>query len=89
MQVHNGKARGSSRLARIGVELSREARVRLGWMDFYRRTHNAAWTCRHFGISRQTFYRWQRRYDPFDLRTLESGSHRPHRPTSADLVFSS
>ena len=23
--------------------------------------------CSHFGISRQTFYRWQRRYDPFDL----------------------
>ena len=87
MQVHNGKARGSSRLARSGVELSREARVRLGWMDFYRRTHNAAWTCRHFGISRQTFYRWQRRYDPFDLRTLESGSHRPHRQRQPTWTF--
>ena len=43
-----------------GVELSREARVRLAWMDFYRRCGNVAHTCRHFGISRQTFYRWQR-----------------------------
>src|SRR5205807_1492615 len=30
-----------------------------------------------FGISRQTFYRWQRRYDPYDLTTLEEHSHRP------------
>ena len=40
--------------------------------------------CRHFGISRQTFYRWQRRYDPQDLCTLEDRSHRPQhrrRPT--------
>jgi hypothetical protein len=39
MQVHNLKARGSSRLARTGVELSREARVRLAWMDFYRENY--------------------------------------------------
>jgi len=39
---------------------------------------------RYFGISRQTFYRWKRRYDPQNLSTLEEGSHRPHhrrRPT--------
>jgi hypothetical protein len=55
MQVHRGKRPGSGRLARAGVELSREARVRLAWMDFYRRYRNVARTCRHFGISRQTF----------------------------------
>src|SRR5580692_103234 len=87
MQVHSGKARGSSRLARTGVELSREARVRLAWMDFYRESHNAARTCRHFGISRQTFYRWQRRYDPFDLSTLESRSHRPRRQRQPTWTF--
>jgi len=38
---------------------------------------NAARTCRHFGISRQTFYRWLRRFDRHDLRTLEGRSHRP------------
>jgi hypothetical protein len=36
-------------------------------------------TCRHFGISRQTFYRWQRRYDPYDLTTLEERSHCPRQ----------
>jgi len=62
------------------VELSREAQKRLAWFDYYQ-THgrNAALTCRDFGISRQTFYRWKRRYDPHNLRTLEDGSHRPHR----------
>ena len=54
-------------------------------MDFYH-THgrNAAQTCRRFGISRQTFYRWKRRFDPQDLSSLADRSHRPHqcrRPT--------
>jgi transposase InsO family protein len=62
------------------VELSREAQVRLHWIDFYL-THgrNAALACRHFGISRQTFYRWWRRYEAHNLVSLESRSHRPHR----------
>jgi hypothetical protein len=51
MQIRKGKAPGSGRLAEIGVELSREARVRLAWMDFYRRSGNMARTCRHFGVS--------------------------------------
>jgi transposase len=38
---------------------------------------NAARTCRHFGVSRQTFYRWLRRFDRNDLSTLEERSHRP------------
>src|SRR6266478_4114052 len=79
MHIRKGKAPGSGRLARIGVELSRGARVRLAWMDFYRRSRNVAHTCRHFGISRQTFYRWQRRYDPYDLTTLEERSHCPRQ----------
>ncbi len=36
-------------------------------------------TCRHFGISRQTFYRWKRRFDRHDLTTLEEHSHRPRK----------
>jgi transposase InsO family protein len=48
-------------------------------MDFYRKTGNVALTCRHFGISRQTFYRWLKRYEPLDLISLEERSHCPHR----------
>lgn len=79
MQAKHGKPPRSWRLKTTGVELSREARTRLSWMDFFRETKNVALTCRRFGISRQTFYRWQRRYDPMDLTSLEAGSHRPRR----------
>jgi transposase-like protein len=48
-------------------------------MTHYLTQHrNAAFTCRHFGISRQTFYRWWRCYDPQNLSTREARSHRPH-----------
>ena len=79
MQPKSGKPPRSARLATTGVELSRAAQVRLAWMDFYRRTQNVALTCRHFGISRQTFYRWRHRYRPLDLTSLEERSHCPHR----------
>src|SRR5579863_228269 len=79
MQVRNGEVPRARQLARTGNELSREARARLDWMDYYRRCHNVALTSRHFGISREIFYRWQKRYDPHHLTTLESRSHRPHR----------
>ena len=88
MQIHRGKPPGSGRLARTGVELSREAGVRLSWMDFYRGCRNVARTCRHFGISRQTFYRWQRRYDPYDLTTLEERSHCPRQRRQPTWSFS-
>src|SRR5258708_40029456 len=72
-------------LARIGKSLSRAARTRFHWMLFYLfNGRNAARPCRHFGISRQTFYRWRRRFDRHDLTTLEGRSHRPRnirRPT--------
>ncbi len=63
-------------LVRQGT-ISREAAKRLRWMDYYGRCQNARLTCRYFGISAQTFYRWLNRYDPYDLTKLESGSHRP------------
>jgi transposase len=59
-------------------ELSKEAKLRLRWMDFHV-SHGScvSLTCRHFGISRDTFYRWWKRYDPLDISTLESRSRAP------------
>jgi len=65
-------------LSRQGT-ISREARKRLRWFDHYHKNGNARLTCRYFGISPQTFYRWKRRFDRYDLTTLESVSSRPHR----------
>lgn len=72
------KASYISSLVRQGT-ISKEAAKRLRWMDHYNRYRNARLTCRYYGISPQTFYRWKNRYDPYDLRTLESGSHRPYK----------
>ena len=87
MQPKNGKPARSGRLAAIGVELSRAAQARLGWRDFYRKSENVALTCRHFGISRQTFDRWRRRYQPLDLTSLEERSHCPHHRRQATWSF--
>jgi transposase len=65
-------------LVRQGT-VSKEAAKRLQWMDHYAEHGNARLTCRYFGISPQTFYRWKNRYDPYDLTTLEEESRRPWR----------
>jgi transposase InsO family protein len=70
------------RRIRTPPSLSKEARQRLRWMDFYlAHGRNARLTCRHFGISSATFYRWWQRYDPRRLPSLEDDrrSRRPHR----------
>lgn len=80
MQIRSVRPPRSRYLERGAAELSREAQKRLAWFDYYQaHGRKTALTCRYFGISRQTFYRWKRRYDPQNLRTLEAGSHRPHR----------
>jgi putative transposase len=91
MSVYGSIVPGVGRLAKLLVELSKEARRRLKWFDYYY-SHgcNARLTCRHFDISPQTFYRWKRRYDPHHLKSLENRSCRPkraRRPTwSPELV---
>jgi len=80
MQIHSCKVPRTKRLLALGIELSRDARKRLDWIDYYQsHGENASLTARHFGISRDTFYEWWRRYDPRDLTTLEDRSHRPRR----------
>jgi transposase InsO family protein len=80
MEIASGVLSGISRIAKTGVELSREGTKRLKWFDYYyAHDKNARLTCRHFDISPQTFYRWKRRYDKSRLQSLESRSHRPKR----------
>ncbi len=73
---------GNTLLRSVAAQLSRDARRRLQWMDFYApHERNARLTCRHFGISSATFYRWWHRYDPRRLASLEDDrrTRRPHR----------
>lgn len=89
MLIRSVLVRGAARLS--APELSREASKRLKWFDYYNsHGYNARLTCRYFGISPQTFYRWKRRYASHHLESLEARSHRPKRlrqPTySPELV---
>jgi len=49
----------------------------LDWYQSHGR--NARLTCRHFGLSPDTFYRWKRRFNPHNLSSLENRSSRPRR----------
>jgi len=82
MSIHGMVLPGAVRLGRIGEDLSKPARQRLKWMQFYEsHDHNARLTCRYFGISPDTFYRWRHRYNPRDLSSLEDDlrTRRPKR----------
>ncbi len=64
------------------AKLSKEALRRLEWFDWYfSHGKNISLVCRHFGISRDTFYTWKKRFDKNNLQTLEfdSKTRRPHR----------
>src|SRR3989344_6764262 len=60
-------------------ELSKQAKQRLKWMDYHYQGHTVAQTCRYFGIVPKTFYKWQKRYNPHDLTSLEDKSRCPKR----------
>lgn len=62
------------------LKLSKQALNRLEWFIFYetRAKRNALLTSRHFGIAPKTFYKWKKRFNPENLRTLEDKSSAPH-----------
>ncbi len=57
---------------RKNIAMSEEAQKRYAWFEYYEKCgRNARKTCRHFGISPDTFYRWKKRYRPGDPSSLE------------------
>ena len=65
--------------------LSPEAKARLKWMDHYRQTKNVSSTCRHFNISRKTFHKWKKIYNPYNLITLESRDRAPKKKRQREI----
>ncbi|MGB9791295.1 MAG: helix-turn-helix domain-containing protein [Thermacetogeniaceae bacterium] len=63
------------RLSRI-KDISKDAKIRLKFLEFGRE-HPVTVTCRRFGISRSTYYRWKKRFNPNNLGNLENRSRRP------------
>lgn len=71
-------------------QLERQAKHRLAVIRHAQEvTGNVAQTCRYYGISRQTYYRWLRRYEDKGLPGLRDRSKRPlvsPRATPAEIV---
>lgn len=62
--------------------LTKDGLKRLEWFDYYlSHNKNISLTCRHFGISRDTFYLWKKRFNPRNLLSLEfdTKTRRPHK----------
>jgi len=74
------------KLERMSADiLSKEAKRRLTWMDYYHRKGNARLTCRYFGISPTTFHKWHRRLRDYGLAGLEDRSRAPRRRRASKL----
>jgi transposase InsO family protein len=69
------------------AHLSPSAKKRLKWFDYYRKTKNAALTCRYFSISRKTFYKWKKEYNPLNLYSLEDKSKTPKNVRQPEIAF--
>lgn len=71
-------------------ELSKQAARRLSIIRHAEEvTGNVAMTCRYFGITRHTYYRWFRRYQQLGLEGLRDRSRRPlvsPNATKAEVV---
>jgi putative transposase len=62
------------------TNISHQAKLRLAWIDWYNsHGQNAQKTCRHYGISKRTFYKWKSHFKPYDLTSLEDESKRPNK----------
>jgi len=62
------------------------AQERLEWFIFAHKNNcSAEVAAKHFNISPSTFRRWEKRFDPRDLSTLEEQSRRPHIVRESDI----
>jgi len=67
--------------------LSKVARKRLKWIDYYHQQKNVSLTCRHFDMSRKTFYKWFNRYNPDNLFTLEDQPKTPKKVRQPEITL--
>jgi len=71
------------------IGLSDPAKQRIKWFDYYySHDQKVALTCRYFGISRKTFYKWLKRYNRHNLYKLQNRSRRPKRVRCSKLFIS-
>jgi transposase InsO family protein len=59
-------------------DISEKANQKLLWFKYYEECKDVTKTCGFFGISRKNFYKWRKRFDPKNLKSLEDESRRPN-----------
>jgi transposase InsO family protein len=67
------------RVAKI-LEISSQGRQRLEWIIYSREGHDITETCRHFGISRKSFYKWSAFFDEDNMYSLYGLEDRSKAP---------
>ena len=65
------------------AEQLRLVTYRSKFLEYAKRTGNVSAACRHFGISRQKFYKWKRRFDELGAAGLADRPTRPHHSPNA------
>jgi hypothetical protein len=70
----------------LGQEsLSSAALLKLEWIIFYYSLGNGDATAKQFGITRQIFHKWLRRFKQQNLKGLEEGSRAPWKTRKRDI----
>jgi putative transposase len=77
------------KLERMGkaMNLSKEARIRLSYITHYKKHGNARVTCRRFGISKSTLYKWVKRFLERGIMGLENLSRAPKRRRVSEIPW--
>ena len=71
------------------LKISKEARMRLEWIIYYREGYSVTQTARHYGISKKTFYKWYGQFDEdhlYSLFNLEDKSKAPQRVRHREIT---
>jgi len=68
------------------LELSKKAKMRLAWFrTALKHNGSISVTCRYYGITRSTFYRWFNAFDPNDPQSLEDRSSAPNKVRKSEV----
>jgi len=67
------------RVAKI-LKVTKEAKARLDWVIYSRDGYTVTETCRHFGMTRKTFYKWTNVFNEDNLYTLYLMQDRSRAP---------
>src|SRR3989344_3727870 len=67
----------SKKIAQTAQE-QKQIKLRIRWFKHFKKSKNISKTCRYFGISRQTYYKWLKRYIKYHKKGLINQSKKPN-----------